>query len=153
MGSVNVLSLRGDRQDTGHRRKSLNHENVTQGRGHELSQYCDQLLPDRDAASLCPSPKVPLLTPLWEIPTPRSKSLPAAWLCSIPRGSPCAPPRAMAGEGLWVLPIKKNQARLHWEAARHRGAVGTARGSGEVGQRLKIKKKFWLIGRAHIFPI
>lgn len=62
-------------------------------------------------------------------------------------------PGAVAGEGLWTLPIVKNQARLRWEAARHRGAVGTARGSGEVGKRLKIKKKFWLIGRAHIFPI
>lgn len=31
MRTVNVLSLQGDRQNNGHRRKSLNHKDVTRG--------------------------------------------------------------------------------------------------------------------------
>lgn len=52
-----------------------------------------------------------------------------------------------------MLPVGKNEVRLSWEASRYSEAAGIASGSEEVGWRLKIKKKFQLIGRAHIFPI
>lgn len=75
----------------------------------------------------------------------------AAVLRSVPRAGAAAlrVPRLTPRD----RPVVRNRVGFCWEAPRHSEAAGAAGGSEEVGWRLEVKKKFQLIGRAHIFPI